>query len=70
MKRELLQNGVVLEEYHGEVQAVEISALKKEGLDALEEALLALADISNIKGDPKGPVQGVIIETKMDKGLG
>ena len=70
MKNELLQVGVQLEEFGGDVQAVEISALKGEGLVELEEALLALADICGIKGDPSGPVQGVIIETKIDKGLG
>ncbi len=52
------------------MQAVEISALTKEGLDALEEALLVLTDVCEVRGDPKGPVQGVVIETRLDRGLG
>ena len=70
MKRELLEAGVQLEEYGGEVQGVEISALTGKGLDALEEALLVQAELSQVKGDPVGPVQGVIIETRVDRALG
>ena len=69
-KRELGEAGVELEEYGGEVQVVEISALQGVGLQALEEALLAQAEVCQVRGDPTGPVQGVIIETRVDKGLG
>ena len=70
VKRELLESGVQLEEYGGEVQGVEVSALLGKGLDTLEEALLTQAELSQVKGDPGGPVQGVIIETKVDRALG
>jgi translation initiation factor IF-2 len=70
VKRELLEVGVQLEDYGGEVQSVEISALKGEGLEALEEALLMQADLCQIKGAPKGPVQGVVIESRVDKKTG
>ena len=59
-----------LEQYGGDVQAVEISALNRLGLDTLEEALLAQAEVCQVQGDPKGPVQGVVIETRVDKGMG
>jgi len=49
---------------------VEISALKGEGLVQLEEALLALAELSKIRAIPDGQVEVVILETRMDKGLG
>ncbi len=52
------------------MQGVEVSALKGEGLESLEEALLALADISQLTADYDGPVQGVVIETRVDKGQG
>ena len=70
MKQELLKAQVQLEEYGGEVQGVELSALNGEGLDTLEEALLALSDLSQFKGDISGAVQAVVIETRVDKGLG
>ena len=70
MKQELLKEHVHLEDYGGEILGVEVSALKKDGLDLLEEAILLLAEVCEIKGDPSGPVQGVVIETRVDKGLG
>ena len=59
-----------LEDFGGEIQAVQVSALKGTGLESLEEAILALAEINDIRADPGGQVEGVVIETKMDKGLG
>lgn len=70
VKRELLEAGMQLEEYGGDVQAVEISALRGEGLEALDEALLAQADLCEIKADFTGPLQGIVIETRVDKRLG
>ena len=70
MKRELLEAGVQLEDFGGEVQSVEISALKGEGLEALEEALLVQAELCQVRGAPKGPVQGVVIESRVDRRMG
>ena len=65
-----MKYNVHLEEFGGDVQAVEISALKGEGLDSLEEAIVAQAELCEIQGDPSGPVEGTVIESKVDKGLG
>ncbi len=59
-----------MEEFGGDVQAIQVSALKGTGLDSLEEAIAALAEISDLRADPGASVEGVVIETKMDKGLG
>ena len=40
------------------------------GVPHLEEALLAEAELSCVQGDPGGPVEGVIIEAHVDRGLG
>ena len=70
VKQELLKEQVQLEEYGGEVQGVEVSALKGEGLAELEEALLALAEVSKIKAKYDSQAEVVILETRVDKGLG
>lgn len=70
VKQQLLQHEVQLEEFSGDVQAVEISALTGAGLEGLEEAILAQAELKNIRSDPTGPVEGVILEAKNEKKTG
>lgn len=70
VKQGLLENNVVLEEYGGEVQAVQVSALKKTGLYDLEEAIVTLSEIMDIRGDMYGSCEAVVIESKLDKGKG
>ena len=70
VKQELLQYSIQLEEFGGETQAIEVSALTGKGIEALEEAIIAQAEMSNIEGDYTGPVEGFIVESRTDKGLG
>ncbi|KAG8235272.1 hypothetical protein J437_LFUL014272 [Ladona fulva] len=65
-KRMLLQQGIELEESGGEVQAVPISALKNQGIDELIEAIVLQAELMELRGDPSGHVEGVVIESKVD----
>ncbi|MDO1559153.1 translation initiation factor IF-2 [Brevundimonas sp. 2R-24] len=67
---DLLQHEVVLESLGGDVQAVEVSALKKTGLDDLIEAILLQAEILDLKANPERSADGVVIESKLDKGRG
>ncbi|MBV8593690.1 MAG: translation initiation factor IF-2, partial [Caulobacteraceae bacterium] len=67
---ELLQHEIVVESLGGETQAIEVSALKKEGLDDLLEAILLQAEVMDLKSNPDRTAEGVVIEAKLDKGRG
>jgi translation initiation factor IF-2 len=70
VKTELLQHEVQVEDMGGEVQAVEVSAIKGTGLDKLEEAILLQAEILDLKANPDRPAEGAVVEAKLDKGRG
>lgn len=65
-KNDLLQYGLIPEEMGGETQVVEISALKNINLDLLKEEIWACAEVMDLHGDPKGLVEGYVIESKQD----
>jgi translation initiation factor IF-2 len=67
---ELLQHEIVVESLGGDTQAVEVSALKKTGLDNLVEAILLQAEVMDLKANPDRSAEGVVIESKLDKGRG
>eukprot|EP00117_Sycon_ciliatum_P011791 scpid26415/ scgid13116/ Translation initiation factor IF-2 len=69
-KSGLLNQGIQLEEFGGEVVGVEISALQGDNIDELQEAILVTADLTNLKADFKAPASGLILETKTKHGLG
>lgn len=70
VKLQLASEGLLLEEMGGDVQVVYVSALKKTGLDSLEEALLLLAEMMDLKARIDGPAQAYVVEARLDKGRG
>ncbi|KAJ3354894.1 hypothetical protein GGF32_002318 [Allomyces javanicus] len=70
IKNQLLEHDVQIEELGGDTMAVEISALKGTGLDDLEESILTLAEIQELRADPSGPVEGMTLESQVKKGRG
>ena len=70
VKTELTEAGIVIEEYGGETPLVPVSARARTGLDELEEMILLVADLQELKADPKRPAIGTIIEAELDKNRG
>ena len=58
-----MEHGIMPEEDGGDVQCVEISALTGENLVDLQEAIVAQAEIMDLKTTDKGLVEGIIIES-------
>ena len=67
---DLLQHDIQVEAMGGEVQAIEVSALKKTGLDALTEAITLQAELLELKANPKRDADGIVVESQLDKGRG
>ena len=70
VKQQLTEYGLVAEEWGGEAIMVEVSALKKTGLDTLMEMILLVAEMAELKANPDKPARGTVIEAKLEKGRG
>ena len=70
VKQQLADNDVVIEEFGGDVIAVPVSAKRGTGIPELLEMLLLVADVQDLRSDPTGPADGVIIEARMEKASG
>ncbi|MDD2903318.1 MAG: translation initiation factor IF-2 [Syntrophales bacterium] len=70
VKRELSNEGVVSEEWGGDVLFAEVSAKKGTGIPDLLEKIMLQAEVLDLKAPREGPAQGRIIESRLDKGRG
>jgi translation initiation factor IF-2 len=70
VKQELMEHGLVPEEYGGDTIMVPVSAKQQIGIDDLLENVLLVAEVEELKANPNRDARGVIIEAKLDKGRG
>ena len=70
VKNELSEAGVIVEEYGGDVPMVAVSARTKQGIQDLLDMILLVADLQELKANPKRPAVGTIVEAQLDKGRG
>ena len=71
VRGQLSEFGLIPEEYGGETQFVDVSAVTHDGLDSLLEAIVLTADAAlDLRANPDMPAQGVAIEAHLDKGRG
>lgn len=70
VRSELTQQSVVSEEWGGDTQFVPVSAHTGAGIDKLLDAILIQAEVLELKAVPVGPAEGVVVESRLDKGRG
>ncbi|WP_370184082.1 translation initiation factor IF-2 [Alteriqipengyuania sp.] len=70
VRERLLEQEVIVEALSGDVQDVEISALKGTGLDELLEKIALQAELMELKANPDRMAEAIVIEAQLDKGRG
>ncbi len=68
--QQLTEHGLVPEAWGGETITVKVSALMGDGIDELLEYILLVAEVQDLKANPKAEASGVVIEANLDKGKG
>ncbi len=70
VKKQLAEIGLLPEDWGGQTMFTEVSALQSTGIDHLLELIILQAEIMELKANPTLRPQGVVIESKLDKGRG
>lgn len=70
VKGQLAEADVLLQEYGGEIEAVELSAKTGKGVDKLLETIAVMADLLELQADPAAPLEAVVIESSKEKNKG
>jgi translation initiation factor IF-2 len=70
VRKELADEGILLESWGGDVPSAEISALKKQGIDQLLELLLIVADLQELSAAVGEQARGVVLEARREAGRG
>ena len=70
VKQQLAEQELVPDEWGGNTMVIPVSAKQKQGIDDLLEAVLLVADNTEIKANPSGTVVGTVVEAELDKSKG
>ncbi|WP_297133568.1 translation initiation factor IF-2 [Terrisporobacter sp.] len=70
VKQELSEQGLLVEDWGGDVIAVPVSARQRTGIDTLLEMILLVAEVEELKANPNKRAVGTVIEAELDKGRG
>ncbi len=70
VKQELVEHGLLAEDWGGSTIFVPVSAINGEGIDSLLEMILIVAEMKELKSNPNKKARGTIIEAQLDKGRG
>lgn len=68
--QQLTEHGLVPEQWGGDIPCINVSAKTQQGIDELLEMVLLVADIKELKANPKRQAKGTVVEAKLDKGRG
>jgi translation initiation factor IF-2 len=70
VRGELAQQGLTPADWGGDTEFSDVSAKTREGLDALLENIVTLAELQELKANPKTEASGTVIESRLDPGRG
>ena len=70
VKNSLVENGIYIEGYGGDVPYVAISAKTGQGIEELLDMMILVADLADLKGDLSKNAEGAVIEANLDKQKG
>ncbi len=70
VKGQLAEHGILVNDFGGDIEAIELSAKTGLGVDKLLETLTVMAELADYKADPEAPLQAVVIESTKDSQRG
>jgi len=70
VKKELADEGVLLEGWGGEVPVVQVSATQRQGIEELLEVILLVAEMGDLKAAREGMARGTVLEARKERGRG
>ncbi|MEX2292880.1 MAG: translation initiation factor IF-2 [Acidimicrobiales bacterium] len=70
VRQQLSEHGLIPQEWGGDTEMIEVSALNGDGVDNLLETLLLVADVEDLRANPEGRAAGVVLESHLDIGRG
>jgi translation initiation factor IF-2 len=70
IKQQLADRNVLVEEWGGKYQCIEISAKAGKNIELLMEKIVLEAELLDLKANPVREARGVVVESELDKGRG